>query len=360
MKVLQLIDSLEAGGAERVAVNYANGLVNYLDGSYLCATRAEGVLKFGLSNTAGYLFLNKKSTIDIKAIKFLNEFIRKNKIDIIHAHSSSFFLGTIIKILNPKLKLIWHDHYGNRVNDSFNHIFILKICSLFFSSVLVVSNDLKIWANKKLIVNRVTYVQNYPQQNLGEEATLLKGEKEKRIVCLANLRPDKNHGFLIKTFNEIRNLYPDWTLHLVGKDNYDEYSVSLKELIKKLELTKNVFLYGSCPDISNILSQVQIGVLSSKSEGLPLALLEYGLAGLTVVTTDVGDCSKVIKNESLGILVKSENEKQLYSGLLSVIGNREDAILMGKALKNHIEKNFSEEKNIQRVVAIYKDALKNK
>ena len=132
MKVLQLIDSLEAGGAERVAVNYANGLVNYLDGSYLCATRAEGILKFGLSNTAGYLFLNKKSTIDIKAIKFLNEFIRKNKIDIIHAHSSSFFLGTIIKILNPKLKLIWHDHYGNRVNDSFNHIFILKICSLFF------------------------------------------------------------------------------------------------------------------------------------------------------------------------------------------------------------------------------------
>ncbi|GAL61464.1 glycosyltransferase [Algibacter lectus] len=91
MKVLQLIDSLEAGGAERVAVNYANGLVHMIDASYLCTTRAEGLLKGELNKDVGYLFLNKKKTIDVKAIKRLHQFIKNEDIDIIHAHGSSFF-----------------------------------------------------------------------------------------------------------------------------------------------------------------------------------------------------------------------------------------------------------------------------
>jgi hypothetical protein len=91
MKVLQLIDSLEAGGAERVAVNYANGLLDIVDASYLCATRAEGLLKGELNKDVGYLFLNKKTTLDSKAIKLLYQFIKDEKIQIVHAHGSSFF-----------------------------------------------------------------------------------------------------------------------------------------------------------------------------------------------------------------------------------------------------------------------------
>ena len=87
-----------------------------IEASYLCATREEGLLKESLSKDVRYLFLNKKSTLDFKAIIKLNRFIKVNKINIIHAHASSFFIATIIKILNPKLVLIWHEHYGNREN----------------------------------------------------------------------------------------------------------------------------------------------------------------------------------------------------------------------------------------------------
>ena len=72
MKVLQLIDSLNSGGAERVAVNFANALVNKIEKSYLCTTRQEGVLKLNLNSQVGYLFLQKRSVIDFKAIKLLN------------------------------------------------------------------------------------------------------------------------------------------------------------------------------------------------------------------------------------------------------------------------------------------------
>ena len=139
MNVVQLIDSLNAGGAERVAVNFANALVSRVETSYLCATREEGVLKESLSKDVSYLFLEKKSTIDLRAIKKLSDFVKTNQINIVHAHGSSFFIATIIKILNPKLVLIWHEHYGNREQTSPKDKFILKVCSSFFSSIIVVN-----------------------------------------------------------------------------------------------------------------------------------------------------------------------------------------------------------------------------
>ena len=61
MRILQLIDSLEAGGAERMAVNYANALATTLEFSSLVATRKEGPLLGEIDSKVIYLFLNKKN-----------------------------------------------------------------------------------------------------------------------------------------------------------------------------------------------------------------------------------------------------------------------------------------------------------
>ncbi|MGY8885791.1 MAG: glycosyltransferase, partial [Flavobacteriales bacterium] len=103
MRVLQLIDSLETGGAERMAVNYANELADHIEASFVCATRKEGLLKMTIDSRVEYLFLKKKNTLDIRAILRLFKFVSKNKIDVIHTHSSSFFYGTILKFFKPKL-----------------------------------------------------------------------------------------------------------------------------------------------------------------------------------------------------------------------------------------------------------------
>ncbi|MGB6267468.1 MAG: glycosyltransferase, partial [Olleya sp.] len=305
MKVLQLIDSLEAGGAERVAVNFANGLVSEVEGSYLCATRAEGLLKSSLNKNVGYLFLNKKKTIDFKAIKLLLHFVKENQITIIHAHSTSYFLATIIKILKPKIKLIWHDHYGKSEFLNERPKSILKLCSRFFNHIFCVNSRLEAWAKEVLKVNSFSYLPNFAVKNETSSITKLKGEEGKRIVCLANLRPQKNHLNLLNAFTEVVKTHADWSLHLVGQDFKDAYSQSIFDYIKNQNLKKNVFFYGSCPDTSAILEQSTIGVLSSKSEGLPLTLLEYGLAALPVITTNVGDCKLVVSNDSEGQLIPS-------------------------------------------------------
>lgn len=354
MKVLQLIDSLEAGGAERISVNYANILSKHID-SYLCTTRSEGPLLKTINENVGYLFLNKKSKLDIKAIFLLNKFIKKNKITIVHAHSSSFFLAGIMKLINYNIKIVWHDHYGNSENLDNRPFLVLKFVSLLFNSIIVVNTKLKKWAVDKLNCNTVVYMSNFVSNNPDyKEETFLAGEDGKRIVCLANLRPQKDHLNLLKAFFKLNKKYPSWTLHLVGKNFNDGYSESIFNYISKNRLKDKIFVYGTCSDIEYILSQSTIGVLSSKSEGLPVSLLEYGYAKLPVVVTNVGECSVVINNEVNGILVMPEDDEVLFNGLIKLIENQDIRNRIANELKKEILKNYSANSIISKILSLYK------
>lgn len=353
MKVLQLIDSLHAGGAERVAVNFANALVLKTDGSFICATREEGVLKNSINKSVSYLFLNKKYTLDIRAIKRLHNYVRINDIDIIHAHSSSFFLATLVKFLNKKLKIVWHDHYGNSEFLEDRKSAVLRFCSKYFSQVFCVNEDLVSWGKNYLSNNNIKYLPNYAVLDNSIPETELYGLNDKRIVCLANFRPQKDHFTLIEAFNSILVNFPEWSLHCVGKDFNDEYSLKIKEKIHKLGLSKNVYLYNSKSDISNILKQCQIGVLSSKSEGLPLALLEYGLANLAVISTNVGDCKKVIQNNVNGILVEKNNFKTFGESLELLISTPEIRNKFSENLNSFVKESWSEKAVIFKLCNYY-------
>jgi len=353
MRVLQLIDSLDAGGAERVAVNIANMLSNHIEHSYICATRKEGLLKNTIKENVNYLFLGKKSAIDFKAITKLSKYIKQEKITIIHAHSSSFFLATLIKIRNRNLKLVWHDHYGKSEFLKERKSSVLSFCSRYFDYTFSVNKQLEHWAKTVLKQKKVTYLPNFAIKNDVKPETELLGIPHKRIVHLANLRPQKDHIILFKAFAEIIKTYSDWTLHCVGKDFNDDYTELVKTTIKKLKLENNVFLYGSKSDISHILSQVDIGVLSSKSEGLPIALLEYGLSKLAVVSTNVGECSNVIQHNVNGVLVSANEAADLKKGLLLLI---KDEVLRRKyalAFNKHINSNYSSEVLIKEILNKY-------
>ena len=354
MKVLQLIDSLEAGGAERMAVNIANIMVDHTQGSFLCATRAEGILFNAIDNRVGYLFLNKKSKLDVRAIRTLMRFVKDNNIDVIHAHSTSFFLATIIKMFNKNVKIVWHDHYGNSEFLQQRKHKVLKFCSIYFSHVISVNQILKQWSESHLNCKNVYYISNFVvNEKTNYEETQLEGEDGYRIVCLANLRPQKDHFTLLKAFSDILKEQSKWTLHLVGKDFEDDYSVKLKQAIQDLNLNTSVFIYGSKKDVQHILSQAEIGVLSSKSEGLPLSLLEYGLASLAVVATNVGNCAEVINNDKVGILVEAKNYVALKKGLLCYIENIEIRKKSASLLHQRIVSEFSSKQISKKLVDIY-------
>ena len=344
MRILQIIDSLEAGGAERMAVNYANALAGKIDFSGLVATRKEGPLLNQVGSKVDYLFLDKKGAIDLKAVFKLRKFVKENKVEIIHAHSTSFFLAFLLKLSCPSLQLIWHDHYGDSEFLSKRSSMILKMTLPFFDGIIAVNQNLKLWAEQKMHFKNVVYFPNFPSlENNVFENTVLKGIQGKRIVSLANLRMQKNHFLLLEVAKKVKKSHPGWTFHLVGKDFGDEYSVQIKKLILEYNLEQNVFIYGSKPDVKNILEQSTIAVLTSQSEGLPVALLEYGRYAKPIVVTNVGEIPLLIQNSVNGFLVETGNKEVFYDSLAKLMNNETLRIDFGKALQNTIENKYSEQ-----------------
>lgn len=343
MRIVQIIDSLETGGSERMAVNYANSLSEQIAFSGLIATRKEGLLQNYVSKDVSYLFLEKKSSFDLKSVFRLKNYLKRNKVDVIHAHSSSFFIAVLVKFIMPKIKIIWHDHYGISQNLELRKNVILKWSSYFFSGIISVNLALQKWAQNYLKCSEVIYLPNFIQQS---DATLnvtqLKGINGKRIICVANLRPQKNHELLIDAAFRIHKKFPDWTFHLVGKDFNDSYSEKLIRKVEDLKLTNTIFFYGELENTQNLLQDCEIGVLTSFSEGLPLALLEYGLSRLAVIATNVGEIPKIICSLEKGFLIESNNVNQLVSSIEILIEEKITRKKMGSSLKYFVEQNFSE------------------
>lgn len=354
MRVLQLIDSLDAGGAERVAVNFANGLQDHIDGSYLCVTRKEGLLKTSIKTVEHYLFLNKKKTIDLKALIVLKRFIKKHRIAIIHAHSTSIFTAVMVKLLGARVKIIWHDHYGKSDYLNERPKWALKFCTFFINYIFSVNDKLVEWSKKELGFKKTSYLENFVSFSNQPVETVLTGEDGYRIVCLANLRPQKDHINLINAFHLFYTAHPKYSLHLIGKDFNDDYSAEIKQLIIDLRLENAVSIYGSRNDTFQILKQAKIAVLASKSEGLPLALLEYGYMSLPVVCTNVGDCSKVITDNENGILVSAQNPQEFAESLENLAINPILGSSFGNSLQKKVRNNFLLEQIITKVINVYK------
>jgi glycosyltransferase involved in cell wall biosynthesis len=353
MKVLQIIDSLKAGGAERMAVNIANVLAKEGHDSHLCVTRKEGLLQQAIDPEVAYLFLNKKGKIGWRAIFKLRSYIQQHQIEVVHAHSTSAYIAVLaLVILKNRPKLIWHDHYGKANELDQRPYKIWKLASVFFDQIISVNKLLKAWAEKELKCKKVLYLENFALP--ASTVTLLSplgGTEGKRIVCLANLREQKDHLHLLQAFERLAPEYDEWTLHLCGQDFQDAYSNELKRHIQKPALASRVFLLGSRPDVTAVLNACDIGVLSSKSEGLPVALLEYGLCELPVVVTDVGACKDVVSD--CGLVVPPENPELLAAALEELMSNRVLRDRYALQFQEHVLQHYGSDRYVDRLLEVY-------
>ncbi|MGY5847698.1 glycosyltransferase [Salegentibacter sp. HM20] len=353
LRIIQLVDSSNPGGAERMAVNIANALVGEVEASFLCCTRKEGLLKQELNEEVGYFFARKMHSADLKAFLRLREFIKRERINLLQAHGTSWFWGVLLKVSGLNLKLVWQDHYGESERLEQRRVFLLKALARFFDGVIAVNSKLASWARESLKMERVIQLNNFVVATKESSPIKLKGNPgDFKIICVANLRPQKDHLNLLLTFELVCQEVDNVSLHLVGQDPKTEYSSSILERIKNSEVGERIFYYGSISGVTGLLEQADIGVLSSRSEGLPLALLEYGLVGLPVVCTKVGDCAKVIGDE--GIIVAAGDSEALSLAILKFIRNDELRAFLGCQLKKRTIENYGESKYLKDLVAFYK------
>jgi glycosyltransferase involved in cell wall biosynthesis len=357
--VLQLVDSLASGGAEHVAVMLANNLPMDTCRSYLCASRRTGPLQSELRPEVGFLDLQRKNRFDIAAILKLARFSQQENIQIIHAHTSSLFLGVIVSLINPRIKLVWHDHVGRheiKSRSRFLYGFFARRASIIFT----VSRDLASWAVNTLGLpkERVLYLPNFVEMQQYDSKSLnLPGHRGKRVVCVANVRVQKDHLTLLQAFSKVVKSEPNAHLLLVGGDTDTILAKQARKTSRELNLESNVSWLGPREDVPSILSNCDIGVLSSVSEGFPVVLLEYGQAGLAVVATRVGECAEILEDGEAGILVHPSDPDELADEILHLLNSQDLRVRFGERLAERVKQNFSVETVINQVRQVYERIL---
>lgn len=358
--VMHVVDTLDPGGLERVSVTFANELSRRHYRVHLCTTRREGALADLVSSRVGRLCLGRRGRFDVVAVRRFVACIRRHEIALLHAHGTALFMAAIASLLVPGVKVIWHDHFGGHGIEKRPRA-LYWVAARRASGVIAVTEDLAEWSRRSLHVppERVWCVPNFVIESPPDDSPLteLPGMAGFRIACVANIRPQKDHRNLVLAMRHVVDAVPEAHLLLLGGASDAEFLRSVDEEIKRSGLSSSISWMGSRDDVPRVLRSCEIGVLSSASEGLPLALMEYGMADLAVVATRVGKCEEVLDHGSAGVLVPPSAPQALGSAIVSLLRSPARRRELGGRLGELVRRNYNADRAITQLLGIYASVL---
>lgn len=366
-KILYLVTQSEMGGAQRYIFNLATTLSSEFEiivgaggkGELLQKLEKENIKTINLEFTRS---INNPFRWAIELFK-LFKIIKKEKPNIIHLNSSKMgVLGAVAAKLAGVKKVIYTVH-GFAFNEPMPtimkkfYIWAEKFSS-FSKDILICVSDFdkneglkyKIAPAKKL-----TTIHNGIDGNLiffkKEEAKRLLGLKVTyNIGTLANFYPTKDLLTLIEAAAITIKKFPSVNFVIIGEGQERKL---LEQKIKKLNLEKNVILVGQKKDAFRYLSAFDIYVCSSTKEGFPLSILEAMLAGLPIISTNVGGIPEMIRSGYNGLLVEPRNPEGLAEKIIGLLVDQEGAKRLAKAAKQTVLNAFNLEKMVAQTKEIY-------
>jgi glycosyltransferase involved in cell wall biosynthesis len=157
-----------------------------------------------------------------------------------------------------------------------------------------------------------------------------------RFGTAARLVPVKDHYTLLRAFATVIREIPLAELAIAGDGALRE---ELEAFTRKLNLADRVTFVGALPDTPKFLSELDIFVLSSLSEGLPISLLEAMAAGLPIVSTRAGGVDEVAIEGQNAFLAEPGDADGLAQAMIQM-ANRPDLAAMGAIGREKVKTGF--------------------
>lgn len=367
MNILIICRCLSIGGAERVAVSWANGLQKLNHKIYILTDTSipqtyktdSGIKILSMPN-----YINNKQSFlnDITArfqlITQIKDIINKYQIDaiikVMHVNAIELLISRLLS--KRKLPIIMTDHNSYERPPSAPMSFKLKLQKFWlnqlFNTVTVLTNRDKEITDKHHLKNvKVLYNPLFLSPIKDEYIN-----RENIILSVGRIDSWHVKGFdiLIKAWNLICNEFPHWRLRIVGNG-----SPSSVDLLYKLSQNKNqIEICGFTENISEEYRNAEIYILSSRFEGWGLGLIEAMSQGCACIACDYhGRQKEIITNKENGLLCQCENIEMLASTIKEMIENL--------SLRKHIQKNsplwlnqFSEDRVAEKLEQIILENFK--
>lgn len=307
---------------------------------------------------------------DLAVIKMLVSLLKRTGADVLHAHSSKAGLvGRVAAGLAgvPAIMLTVHNSVFQKQRPRWQEEFLAlseRALSGFTGRIIVVSGALgrEITDREKINPGKIVTIYNgvVPDQfNCGPDRDYLPKTTGippgKRVVgTVARLAPQKGVGDFIRAAARVAEKSSDAVFLAVGDG---PLRAELEQTARSLNLGGKFFFAGERGDIERIMPCLDVFVLASSTEGLPLTVLEALAARCPVAATRVGGIPEVITNGVHGLLVEPGDIHGLAGAILSLLGDREKSRAMGETGRELVLRKFTVEEMVSSTERVYIELL---
>jgi glycosyltransferase involved in cell wall biosynthesis len=183
------------------------------------------------------------------------------------------------------------------------------------------------------------------------------GSGGRRVLTVANLRPEKGHDVVIEAAAIVLRQFPDVTFEFVGGGSERP---RLAALADARGVQHAILFEGHCEDVGRRMAAADVFVLASRTEAFPNAVLEAMAAGLPVVATRVGGIPEIVDDGRTGLLVPAGDPASLADRLMRTLADAPLRARLGAAARQHITDNFSFERMTAAFESLYLDELERR
>jgi glycosyltransferase involved in cell wall biosynthesis len=361
IRVCLCVDDLFACGAQQIVRNVVENLDSDRYEPLVYAFR-RGPLADAISN-AGVtvrIFPRHVPKLDLALVNRLRARLQSDRIDILHMHLFGATLHGLLAAFNlPKLARMVTLHCPREDN-----VLQRAVYPMLFSmseSIVGVSKDVTASLLRRYgrsVQHKIVTISNGIDvrrfQADGDKGRLLSSlniPSNARIVgTVGRLSPEKGHTVLLDAFACIKERCPNAFLILVGE------GAELDSLLRHSAdrgISESVRFLGARQDVPALLKAMDVFVLSSLWEGLPVVLLEAMAAGIPVVATMVGGVREVVESEREGLLVPASNPQALASAVIRLLDDHVVADQLRNAAMSKVESQFSVGRMVHAYEALY-------
>ena len=364
VNVLQLISSGGYYGAENMLLNLCasqeqagcrNSLLLFYNVHVPNVEFYERARGRGLS----VRMVHCKARADWRAVRQIEEYIREDEIDLVHTHGYKADLYGYLAAwrLGKPVVATCHNWVGGTaalgIYNRLDRMVLKKFNALAAVSDTVTERlrDLGVAAEKiKTIANGID-VQAFER---ARPLAVVQGESGPTIGIVARLDLQKGFEYLLRAVIDLRKTFGGLNLVIVGEG---PDRPKIERMIERFGLQANVFLAGQQTDMPGAYAAMDIFVLPSLNEGLPMTILEAMAACKPVVATRVGAVPRVIKHGENGLLVDPGDSNGLRDAVATLLSDPERCRRMGVQAHEWVKRNFTSQGMALKYREMYDEVL---
>ena len=355
MKILQICSAREIGGGERYLADLSNSLTSRGHDVFV-ALAPDAPLKNELSSVAkkNILFSRMRNALDVSSALEIARFVRRNNIEIIHAHLARDYPLAAIASKSAKTPFVLTRHVLFPLNRL--HKFTLK----GVRGVIAPSKAIKDSLGKQGIFPPEKIELIYYGINIGHFLPVNKTPHENFIVgTIGHLAPIKGHDVFIRAAELVLKKQPDVRFVIVGEDKSRDgrNRREIEDLIAELNLSDRIELAGWTNDVRFLMRKFDLFVSAARREAFGLVMPEAMLCEIPVIATRSEGAVEIIEDETSGILIPNENYETLAQKILDLYADRNRREFLSKNGRKRVEENFSLEKMVARTEEFYRRIL---